>query len=301
MIKDIRQTRREGNLAEGLVIVSVDQASLGKALAHAIKALLGLRQGASPEEHHELLAAMARYVTFFVRNPRKQLSDEAQDTITRLVAMGIVDALEMVDVAKSQDKRIERCPGGFVLALEHRFERAAIGQPGKVIDFRVAPSLFQAAPQALGFRFAGPHLGFEAAGFFQHGLGKIGQGRNDLSGLLDACEVCHLLLKFVAVVRRRTMSGGRVRREGIERVLETRYQLLDLGRFLVRPGRCGDFIQPDLRHGTAIRQALHYLARQRRVASARYAMGRGKIFHTDIESMVEQEGGDLSQDVMAGG
>lgn len=59
MIEDVSHARREGNLAEGLVIVPVDQTPLGEALAQPVKALLGFGKGASPEEHHKFLAAMA--------------------------------------------------------------------------------------------------------------------------------------------------------------------------------------------------------------------------------------------------
>ncbi len=170
-----------------------------------------------------------------------------------------------------------------------------------MVDFRVALGFFQTAAQAFRFGFAGAHFGLEAARLFQHGLGEISQGRNDLTGLLDAREIGHLLFELVTVIRCRMPGGGRVLRECVECLLETYHQLLDLARRFIRLGSRGNLVEPRLRHGPAVRPALHDLAREPRIASASDAVGDHKIIRADLQAMIEQECSDLVQDMVARG
>ncbi|EJU12735.1 hypothetical protein LH128_12288 [Sphingomonas sp. LH128] len=119
--------------------------------------------------------------------------------------------------------------------------------------------------------------------------------------MLDAREVGHLLFELVTVIRCRMPGRGRVLRERVECLLETYHQLLDLARRFIRLGSRGNLVEPRLRHGPAVRQALHDLAREPRIASARDAVGDHQIIRADLQAMIEQECSDLVQDMVARG
>ena len=108
------------------------------------------------------------------------------------MAVGIVDALEMVDIAKGDGQWLY---GGLRLAIVARqraLEGAAVGQAGEVIDFGIALGAGEVLAQGVGLPLGAAHVRFHFGGALQHGLGDIGKAGQDHVGLFGAADLGHL-------------------------------------------------------------------------------------------------------------
>jgi hypothetical protein len=132
---------REGDLTERLVGLAVAQTARGEVFARRVEPALGFRRGEPAEQQDELFAPVARDVAVVVRTLGEDLGDHLEHAIAGVMTVGVVDALEMVDVAECQAQCLTPGGGLGVLAFEFDFERPAIGQPGQVILFGVAAGL----------------------------------------------------------------------------------------------------------------------------------------------------------------
>src|SRR3546814_9495305 len=95
-------------------------------------------------QHDEFLAAVARDMAMIVRNSCQRVGDRLDHAVARLVPVKVVDLLELVDVAKGDAERFESGARFLVMAVEQQLERAAIGQPGQIIEFGVALGALEA-------------------------------------------------------------------------------------------------------------------------------------------------------------
>ena len=68
----------------------------------------------------------------------KTAATRRQDIVAGLVAVHVVDALEVIDVEQHQADVIAAARGPLELLPERRVERAAVGQPGQAVG-RGAP------------------------------------------------------------------------------------------------------------------------------------------------------------------
>ena len=73
----------------------------------------------------------------FARNPCKDLTDSLDHPVTCFVAMRVIDALKVVDVAKCDAERLNCLLSFPIVGLKQTFECAAIGQSRQVINFRI--------------------------------------------------------------------------------------------------------------------------------------------------------------------
>jgi hypothetical protein len=83
-----------------------------------------------------------------IGNMRQRIGHGFQHAVARLMAMFVIDALEMVDVAKGDAQLFAIGAGGDMLAGKARFEGAAVGQAGQVVVVGTLAGLIQAAAQA---------------------------------------------------------------------------------------------------------------------------------------------------------
>src|SRR3546814_4661643 len=81
---------------------------------------------------HEFLAAVARDMAIIARNLRQCVGDDLEHAIAGVVAVGVVDRLEIVDVAKGDAQRDGLVARLAVMAFEQRLEGAAVGQAGQI-------------------------------------------------------------------------------------------------------------------------------------------------------------------------
>ena len=86
------------------------------------------------EDEHELLAAVSAE---HVRRPQvrpEHVGDAAQHNVARVVAVGVVDRLEEVDVDEADRERSVVAGGPLDLPEEHAQQGRAIGDPGQTVD-----------------------------------------------------------------------------------------------------------------------------------------------------------------------
>ena len=108
------------------------------------------------------------------------------------MAVGVVDALEMIDVAKGDGQWLD---GGLRLAVvagQRALKGAAVGQAGQMIHRRVALGFGQAFAQGGGFALGTAHILFHFGGALQHGLGDIGKAGERGGAAVGAADLGHL-------------------------------------------------------------------------------------------------------------
>ena len=82
---------------------------------------------------------MSRDMAAIVGDRGQRIRDGLQDAVARLVAVGIVDLLEMVDVAEGDGERPSGRNRRGMSALEQAFEGAAVRQAGQMVDLGRSP------------------------------------------------------------------------------------------------------------------------------------------------------------------
>ena len=87
-------------------------------------------------EHDELLASPASHAVVRANGTEQARGDLAQHGIADLVAVGVVDRLEVVDVDQSEARRERLAARTLELGLEHLREVAAVEQPGERVRAR---------------------------------------------------------------------------------------------------------------------------------------------------------------------
>ncbi len=84
----------------------------------------------------ELLAAVARDQFAFAGHDLEQPAELAQHIVAVLVAVRVVDLLEMVDIEEHQRERLLVAPGPFVLDFELFVKGAMVAQAGQPVGRR---------------------------------------------------------------------------------------------------------------------------------------------------------------------
>jgi hypothetical protein len=92
-----------------------------------------LRQLGPREEHHELVAAESNRVGILAGDLPEEPRDEHQGFVARIVTVGVVDALEEVDVQdqERQGKVLVLIPVDLVLEVAEK--KPAVVQPGELV------------------------------------------------------------------------------------------------------------------------------------------------------------------------
>ncbi len=123
-----------------------------------------LVRGRVRQHDDELVAAVARHQVAGPERRRQRARDFGEDAVAFLMALGVVDLLEVVDVDHRQH---ERQPARSVRAhplVQGPFEAAAVGDPRELVERRLFHRLRQTHLQSLdlggeaclGGLFAGP-------------------------------------------------------------------------------------------------------------------------------------------------
>jgi hypothetical protein len=94
---------------------------------------LGRREVGVRQQHRELVAAQARDDVALAQPPRQQPRDVAQQLVAGVVAEGVVDRLEVVEVGDEHRALLAIALDAAELALDLAFERAAVVQPREVV------------------------------------------------------------------------------------------------------------------------------------------------------------------------
>ena len=213
--EDIGHPAREAHLRHAFTAVAVYQIARGKIRTGLIDDLAGLADALAAEQQHELLAAMACDMAFFVRNTGKKRSHEAQHPIARIMAMAVVDGLEMIDVAKRYAQRFPIADGFLHLLFQEHLERSAIGQAGQMILLRRLARGFEALLQRLGLFLVLAHLRLNLAGLVDHRAGEIDQGAHQLFGRIGAA-FADLRLQRLAIAGSRRSGFCREQIEAVQ-------------------------------------------------------------------------------------
>ena len=85
------------------------------------------------QDHRELLAAEARHRVHRPDAVAERVGDRLEDHVAGLVAVRVVDALEVVDVDHQHERRLAGAGDAVDLAGERQLEVAAVGQAGERI------------------------------------------------------------------------------------------------------------------------------------------------------------------------
>ena len=80
------------------------------------------------EDQRELLAAVSTGEVDLAHAAEQELPDGAQDRVAGLVAMGVVDLLEVVEVEEDERERVADAVGATPLQHELLIERAPVCQ-----------------------------------------------------------------------------------------------------------------------------------------------------------------------------
>ena len=91
----------------------------------------------SGQDHHELVAAPAGQLVAAAQRAREPPRHLLQHPVARLVAVGVVDALEVVDVDAAEREQVPVAGGQGDRALELVGAVAAVRQPGQVVGERL--------------------------------------------------------------------------------------------------------------------------------------------------------------------
>ena len=100
MGEDVGDAAREGDEAQRHVGHAVDQAARGKRGARGVEQVAHLLGAGAAEQQDEFLAAVARHMAAIVGELRERLGDHLDHPVAGVVAVGVVDLLEVVDVAE---------------------------------------------------------------------------------------------------------------------------------------------------------------------------------------------------------
>ena len=266
---------------------------MGKSLAHLVELLTGFLLTRAAEQHDEFLAAMAGDVAIVAADLGQRRSDSLDHAVAGIVPVRIVDALEVIDVAKCHAERVERCLRLAIVLLDKRFERAAVGQSGQVIVIGIAAGLGEIRPQCRGLSLATVHFLFEMLGALKHRPRQFGEIQDfrlflGLAGLVD------VNLHFAVVLR-----GGRARvatgrRESFERAFELVGHALN--RILAMPAL---FVEPGLGDRLPCRTTFRHPPRQFRVMPGTDPESGRQVLLGDFEIVAEQEMADVVHQLLA--
>lgn len=207
------------------------------------------------------------------------------------MAVGVVDRLEVVDIAEGQAQGLARGLGLGIIALQFRLERAAVGQAGQEVDFRIAPRPIERMAQVGGFFLALSQLCFRTARALEHGTGIFGQLGNHVACIGLAFQLAHVLFQRIAVFARGGVRGVSAVLELGDGIFQLADQLFDcLVLFLGLAG--GHPVQPVLgdRHtGFAL---AGNLAHQPGIEAGDGAVGNCQVVRGDLQVMIHQEFAD---------
>lgn len=156
--KDIRNPAGKRDPTNGIVIGAVDELATTEILSDSVELLPGLLGGLAPEQHDKFLAAMPCDMTSVVRDPGKSLTDRLDDPVPGVVPMGVVDALEMIDVAECDAQVVGLLASFAVMTIESRLKCAPVWQTGKVVNLSVMPGFVEFPAKRLRLVFAALHF-----------------------------------------------------------------------------------------------------------------------------------------------
>jgi len=184
---------RECHLLDRYFGGAVDQVPVGQLGAQPVELFEGLGHGRVAEQHHEFLTAVARDMAALVGNPRQVVGHQLQHPVPGIVAVGIIDPLEVIDIAEGHAERFGRRPGGAVFRLIAGLEGAAVGQTGQVVFLGAAPGFLQLVLEAAGLLLAALHRPLDLQRALEHGLGDRGQFGDHGAGAGHCLQLASLL------------------------------------------------------------------------------------------------------------
>ena len=132
----------------------------------------------------------------------------ADHAVAGIVAEGVVDPLEIVDVANRHAERFDVLVGLADFLFQQGLETAPVGQAGQVIDVGQPPHLLEFAAKLLRFALAAPQPFLEMERIGDHPLRGFQPARKGLCRhVLHVADLADALLDGAAIVRH-----GRARR-----------------------------------------------------------------------------------------
>ena len=287
--RDRRDAGREADPADRQVGGLVAQQPLAQPGAAAVEQVGGLLRIGALEQADELLAAIARD-----RHPAAQVlaqeaRDEAEHAVAGMVAVPVVDRLEIVDVAQREGKGGGIRPGQRL--LHPREEAAAIGQAGEVILLRLAHCALEIGAQA-------PRVLAGALEPAADPARRLGDVERDFEqpaiGL--ARLAAHLVGRFAERGGIGAGRGGGVAHRGKaigDLALELAGELVELVGRLARSAALDDPF--DIAVGQAALGVEQFLGRahQRGLQAVEETAGKVEVGRAGLQPVLEQEGADL--------
>ena len=138
-------------------------------LADLLGPPLRVRERRRRQDEHELLAAVPARDVPRPRRAAEQRAEARQDDVARLVAEGVVEVLEPVDVEEDQRQRPVLALRAAQLPIERLLHVPAVEQPGQRVADRLAaqglpePDVRQGERELLGHRHGEAHPGLAQA------------------------------------------------------------------------------------------------------------------------------------------
>ena len=102
-------------------------------LAHRVR--LWLAQGV--EQHHKLVAAKSGHTVALAHTQQQPLADLLQQQVAHIVAQGVVDLLETVNVQEHQRAVVVGARRGQPRLVEPVHQQTPVGQPGEGVVQRI--------------------------------------------------------------------------------------------------------------------------------------------------------------------
>ena len=124
-----RRHAEAGGHAQDAVAVEQRQRQLLDPCAHALGQVVGAVEVGAGEDDRELLAAVAGGLVDLARGLAQHPGHLAQDDVALLVAVGVVDVLEVVDVEQHERQRLAEALGALDLGRHHLLKRRRLERP----------------------------------------------------------------------------------------------------------------------------------------------------------------------------
>ena len=141
------------------------------------------------------------------------------------MAVGVIDLLEVVDIAERHTQHFGAGPGEAVGIFKQGFERATVGQAGQVVLLGIAAGLVEAAAQRAGLGLAPQHLLFDIAGPAHHHLGDGRQFRDNFACFGDLLQLANVFFQRGMVLTGGTVSFAAGLGEFVDRAFQPLHQL----------------------------------------------------------------------------
>jgi hypothetical protein len=110
--------------------ILLDPLESSREASQQLLALLAVR---IDRKHHELVAADASDEVRLAKRLAQHIRDDFQRVITTRMAVGVVDALEVIEIAEEEDAGLAASPRDLELLAHVRVKAAAIEQPGEIV------------------------------------------------------------------------------------------------------------------------------------------------------------------------